>query len=76
MVMQSESSMAEIAVVCLRAIEAGFEATVFDSEPGVIISAGERASEATERLADLPGVGPGCPSSLAAGARSCIVIGG
>ncbi len=55
-VMQSESSRAEIDAVCQRANDAGFEATVFDGEPGVIVVAGEDAAEATAQFADLPGV--------------------
>jgi 3-deoxy-7-phosphoheptulonate synthase len=55
-VMQAGSSRAEIDAVCQRARDTGFEATVFDLEPGVIVVAGEHAAEAAARFADLPGV--------------------
>ena len=55
-VMQPESSRTEIGAVCQRAREAGFEATVFDTEPGIILVAGEHGAEAAEQFADLPGV--------------------
>ena len=55
-VMHAESSPAEIDAVCQRAREAGFEATVYDVEPAVIMVAGEHAAEAAAQLADLPGV--------------------
>ncbi|HZG65654.1 MAG TPA: 3-deoxy-7-phosphoheptulonate synthase [Herpetosiphonaceae bacterium] len=55
-VMQSESSQAEIDGVCQHAREAGFEATAYDIEPGVIMVIGEHAAKAAELFADLPGV--------------------
>jgi 3-deoxy-7-phosphoheptulonate synthase len=55
-VMHAESSPAEIDAVCQRAREAGFEATIYDVEPGVIMVAGEHAAEEAEQLAGLPGV--------------------
>ena len=55
-VMQSESSKAEIDAVCQRARDAGFETTVYDTEPGVIMVVGEHAAKAAELFADLPGV--------------------
>src|SRR4051812_43168464 len=55
-VMQAESSPAEIDAVCQRAREAGFEATVYDGEPGVIMVEGEDAAEAAAQLAGLSGV--------------------
>src|SRR3954451_19215277 len=55
-VMQAESSPAEIDAVCQRAQEAGFEATVFDVEPAVIMVAGEDAAGGAEQFAGLPGV--------------------
>ena len=55
-VMQAEASPAEIDAVCQRARDAGFEATVYDGEPAVIMVAGEHAAEAAEQFADLPGV--------------------
>jgi 3-deoxy-7-phosphoheptulonate synthase len=55
-VMEAESSSAEIDAVCQRVRDAGYEATVYESEPAFIRVAGEHAIEAVERLADLPGV--------------------
>jgi len=55
-VMQAESTPAEIGAVCQRAIDAGFKATAFDTEPGVILVAGDHADAAAERFAELPGV--------------------
>ena len=55
-VMQSDSSAAEIDAVCQRAREAGFETTIFDGEPAVIVVAGEHTAEAAAQLADMPGV--------------------
>src|SRR5687768_10871694 len=55
-VMQAESSPAEIDAVCQRARDAGFETTVFDGEPAVIMVGDEHAAEAAEWLAGLPGV--------------------
>jgi hypothetical protein len=55
-VMQAESSPAEIDAVCQRAREAGFEATVYDVEPVVIVLAGEPPDQAAEQFAGLPGV--------------------
>ena len=55
-VMQAESTRAEIDAVCQFAREAGFEATVFTTEPGVIQVAGEHADAAAKRFAGLPGV--------------------
>jgi 3-deoxy-7-phosphoheptulonate synthase len=54
--MQAASSRAEIDAVCVCAKEAGFEATVFETEPGVIVLAGEDTDGAAERIAALPGV--------------------
>jgi 3-deoxy-7-phosphoheptulonate synthase len=42
--------------VCQRAKEAGFETSVFETEPTVIAVTGEPAAEAADWLADLPGV--------------------
>ena len=55
-VMQAASSPAEIDAVCQCAREAGFEATVYDGEPAVIMVAGEQAAEGAEQFAGLPGV--------------------
>lgn len=55
-VMQAASSRAEINAICQRAKDAGFAATVFDTEPNAIVVAGEPAAEAAELLADMPGV--------------------
>ena len=55
-VMQPESSPAEIDAVCQRARDAGLEATVFDGEPGVIVLAGAPSDQAAEQFAGLPGV--------------------
>ena len=55
-VMQAESSPAEIDAVCQRARDAGFDATVYDVEPAVIMVAGEHAAEAAAQFAGLPGV--------------------
>jgi 3-deoxy-7-phosphoheptulonate synthase len=55
-VMQAESSPAEIDAVCQRAREAGFEATVYDGDPAVIVVGGERTVQAGEQFAGLPGV--------------------
>ncbi len=55
-VMQAESSQADIEAVCHRAGEAGFEAAVFAAEPGAIVLVGGHAGEAAERFAGLPGI--------------------
>jgi 3-deoxy-7-phosphoheptulonate synthase len=55
-VMQAESSPAEIEAVCHCARDAGFEPTVYDSEPAVILVAGEEDAEAAAPFAELPGV--------------------
>src|SRR5215213_10761185 len=55
-VMQPESSPAEIDAVCQRARDAGLEATVFDGEPGVIVLAGAPSDQAAAQFAGLPGV--------------------
>src|SRR5829696_1115530 len=49
-VMQPESSPAEIDAVCQRARDAGLEVTVFDGESGVIVLAGAPSDQAAERL--------------------------
>src|ERR671916_1917114 len=54
--MESESSPAEMDAVCQRARDAGFETTVYDVEPAVIMVAGEHAAEAAAQLAGMPGV--------------------
>jgi 3-deoxy-7-phosphoheptulonate synthase len=56
-VMQTESSRAEIDAVCRCAEAVGFTATAFETAPGVIVVAGNPSdAEAVERLAALPGV--------------------
>ena len=49
-VMHAESSPAEIDAICQRAREAGFEATVYDVEPAVIMVAGEHTAEQPRSL--------------------------
>jgi 3-deoxy-7-phosphoheptulonate synthase len=55
-VMQAESSPAEIDAVCRCAREVGLDATVYDVEPAVIMVGGEHTAEAAAQLAGLPGV--------------------
>src|SRR5215212_4796520 len=55
-VMQAESSPAEIDAVCQCAQEAGFEATVYDGDPAAIMVEGEDSDQAAEQFAGLPGV--------------------
>ena len=55
-VMRAESSQAEIDAVCQRAREAGFEAAVFEAEPGAIVLVRGHAGEAIEQLVGLPGI--------------------
>src|SRR5215212_5504806 len=55
-VMQAESSPAEIDAVCQCAQEAGFEATVYDGDPAAIMVEGEDSDGAAEQFAGLPGV--------------------
>ena len=55
-VMQADASPAEIEAVCQRARDAGFEPTVYDVEPAVIMVAGEQTAEAAAQFAALPGV--------------------
>src|SRR5215207_7047892 len=54
--MQADASPAEIEAVCQCARDAGYEPTVYDSDPAVIMVAGEEDAEAAARLSDLPGV--------------------
>src|SRR5215208_2423054 len=55
-VMQAEASPAEIEAVCQGARDAGSEPTLYDSDPAVILVAGEEDAEAATWLAELPGV--------------------
>jgi 3-deoxy-7-phosphoheptulonate synthase len=55
-VMQAEASSTAIEAVCQRARDAGFEPTVYDGDPAVILVAGEHDVEAAVGLAALPGV--------------------
>jgi 3-deoxy-7-phosphoheptulonate synthase len=55
-VMHAESSSAEIDAVCQCARDAGYDATVYDVEPAVIMVEGEHAAEAATQLAGLTGV--------------------
>ena len=55
-VMHAEASPAEIDAVCQRARGAGFEATVYDVEPAVIMVSGEHTALAAEQFAGLAGV--------------------
>ena len=55
-VMQAEASPGEIEVVCQGARDAGYEPTLYDGEPAVILVAGEHDVEVAARLAALPGV--------------------
>ena len=55
-VMQEGASPDEIAVVCQRAQAAGFAATLYDTDPAVVVVAGEEDSELDERLGALSGV--------------------
>jgi 3-deoxy-7-phosphoheptulonate synthase len=55
-VMQAESSPDELAAVCRRAQDAGFAATIFDTDPAVILVDGEHDAEDAGRFAAMPGV--------------------
>ncbi len=55
-VMQEGASPDEIATVCQRAQAAGFAATLYDTDPAVVVVAGEEDSELDERLGALSGV--------------------
>src|SRR5215207_10278193 len=55
-VMQAGSSPAEIEAVCHCARDAGYEPTVYDVDPAVIMVAGEEDAEVAAQLATLPGV--------------------
>src|SRR5215207_840213 len=55
-VMQADASSAQIEAVCHCARDAGFEPTVYDVAPAVILVAGEEDAEVAARLATLPGV--------------------
>jgi 3-deoxy-7-phosphoheptulonate synthase len=56
LVMQPESSQADIESVCQRAREAGFETAVFEADAGAIVLVGGHDGEAAERFIDLPGI--------------------
>jgi 3-deoxy-7-phosphoheptulonate synthase len=55
-VMQADASPAAIEAVCQCARDAGYETTVYDVAPAVIMVGGEEDAEAAARLSDLPGV--------------------
>jgi len=55
-VMQADASRADVDAVSQGAKEAGFEATVFDTEPAIIELAGGYATEAAGAIGALPGV--------------------
>jgi len=54
--MRPEATREEVAGVCRCANDLGFEATMFEGEPGVISVAGAYLPELIERVAGLPGV--------------------
>src|SRR3712207_1026873 len=55
-IMRPEATRDEVAGVCRCANELGFEATMFEGEPGVIAVAGAYLTELAEHVAELPGV--------------------
>src|SRR5688500_12315586 len=54
--MRPEATRDDVAGVCRCANELGFEAAMFDGEPGVIAVAGAYLAELAERAGELPGV--------------------
>jgi len=55
-VMQAESSPAEIDAVRQRAKDAGYETAVFDADSGAIVQVDSPNGDAAERFVDLPGI--------------------
>ena len=56
LVMQPDSSQADIAAVCQRATDAGFETAIFEADSGAIVLVGGHDGEAAEQFVGVPGI--------------------